>query len=253
MTQAASNISCDSRNAVTRRAALTGAAAFAVAVPSAAIALPVQSAGNEYDYDPVATLKRAEEIIFRLQTRYIREAWSPDTEGGERMLRYFRREIAEPGYDDAEEFTKAVVAFIGRNNQSLDWLLMGHPGSMICSLAAMSGQAARQVDPVFAAIEKHRKLEAAYVTACNAPDDEDWDGEVEYFGTEAHAALGALVSMTPTTLQGASAALRHIEEYAQSYDNEGALFANASEVVSTPAQDFLSRVAKSLEASAGQS
>ena len=124
MTQAICNIATNSKQSLSRRAALTGAVAVAVSAP-AAVGLPAATPA-----DHAAILARAEEIIYRLRTRHIREGWSPDTEGGERMLRYFRRCVANPGYDDPDEFYSAVVEYTGRNNQSLDWLLSGNPGEI---------------------------------------------------------------------------------------------------------------------------
>ena len=122
---------------LSRRVAITGLCA-AVAVPVSVKASPATFAG----YDPAAALGRAESIIDALMTRVVCAGWArPDREDRERFLRYFRQQVANPTYDDADDWG-AVIGFCERYGQSLDWLMRGEPCSMICSGAARSEWAA---------------------------------------------------------------------------------------------------------------
>ena len=111
---------------LTRRSALTAGAA----------ALATGTAAKTAEPDPAAMLARAEQMVDLLRTRYIREGWKVDEEGAERTLRYFRR-IAAGGPDDDWEW-ETVVNFISNHGQSLDWIIRGDHGGMICMLAARS-------------------------------------------------------------------------------------------------------------------
>jgi hypothetical protein len=104
--------------------------------------MPKSSKPNRRAYiaDARAMLARAEQIIDLLRTRYVCENWKLDEEAAERMLQYFRHRAAGAP-DDDQEF-QAVVAFSGTHGQSLDWIVMGNPGGMICGAAARSAQAA---------------------------------------------------------------------------------------------------------------
>lgn len=111
--------------------------------------------------------------------------------------------------------------------------------------------AAAGVDPIFAAIERHRQIEAAYVAACNEhveqarePARED---RVVKLCHRSSNALGELVAMTPTTVAGCAAVLRYLETHEKSYD-EAVLLHNHSDNVSVPARDLLSRIAAALDA-----
>src|ERR1035437_79114 len=118
-------------------------------------------------------------------------------------------------------------------------------------IPARAVAAAGGVDPIFAAIEKHRQIEAAFVAACNEhvekarePARED---RVVKLGHRSSNALGELVAMTPTTVAGCAAVLRYLETHEKSYD-EAVLLDNHSDNVRVPARDLLSRIAATLEA-----
>jgi hypothetical protein len=84
-----------------------------------------------------AILARVEQIFDLLRTCHVREGWRLDEEGAERTLRYFRR-MAKGGRDNKAEWG-AATDFLHRNGQSLDWVILGNPGGMICHAAAQSG------------------------------------------------------------------------------------------------------------------
>jgi hypothetical protein len=84
-----------------------------------------------------AILARVEQIIDLLRTRHVREGWRLDEEGAARTLRYFRH-CADGGRDNMAEWG-AATDFLYRNGQSLDWVILGNPGGMICHAAAQSG------------------------------------------------------------------------------------------------------------------
>jgi hypothetical protein len=87
-----------------------------------------------------AMLARAEQIIDLLRTRYVRQDWKLDEEAAERMLQYFRHCAAGVSVHGREWM--AVVTFCGEHGQSLDWIVMGNPGGMICGGAAHSARTA---------------------------------------------------------------------------------------------------------------
>lgn len=116
-------------------------------------------------------------------------------------------------------------------------------------------------DPVFAAIERHRQIEAEYVTACNAVPTtaeadlptcltaEDRAGEI---GSRSHSELAALVAMTPATVAGCAAVLLYIEQHENEYERN-AIFTNHNDEVQIPAHNLLSRIAAVLASQAVQS
>jgi hypothetical protein len=131
--------------------------------------------------------------------------------------------------------------------------------AMLPALAVIPATAgdAGGVDPIFAAIEKHRQIEAAYVAACNEPIGDEATEQTTEARVNEHChgssdALGELVAMTPTTLAGCAAMLRYLEAHEKSYD-EPVLLDNHSDNVSVPAQDLLSRIAATLESLAVRS
>ena len=128
--------------------------------------------------------------------------------------------------------------------------------AMLPALAIIpaTADAAAGIDPIFAALEHHRQIEAAYVAACNehveqARESAREDRVVKLCHRSSNA-LGELVAMTPTTLAGCAALLRYLEAHEESYD-EAVLLDNHSDNVSVPARDLLSRIAATLEANAG--
>ena len=108
-------------------------------------------------------------------------------------------------------------------------------------------------DPIFAAIERHRQAEAAYLAACNEhverAKEQAREERVIKLCHRSSNALGELVAMTPTTVAGCAAVLRYLEAHEQSYD-EAVLLENHSDNVSVPARDLLSRIAAALDAAA---
>jgi hypothetical protein len=107
------------------------------------------------------------------------------------------------------------------------------------------------IDPILAAIERHRQIEAAYVAACNehvekARESAREDRVVKLCHRSSNA-LGELVAMTPTTVAGCAAVLRYLETHEKSYD-EAVLLGNHNDNVSVPARDLLSRIAAMLDA-----
>ena len=87
------------------------------------------------DSDPVAVRARAEFMIDRLRTRHICDGWSVDTDECERVLKYFRSET--------DEMPKFVLRFFVDHEQSLDWVMTGRIGGLICIAASHSPRAAR--------------------------------------------------------------------------------------------------------------
>jgi hypothetical protein len=128
----------------TRRCFLTVAAAgIAAALP---VAAPANSIPPSSDLEiEKATLARIEQIVDLLRTCYVREGWKIDEAAADRALRYFRRHVEGPPFDnedqDTIEFHEGVVEFVGSHGQSLDWIFAGDPGGMICRLAARSKRA----------------------------------------------------------------------------------------------------------------
>ena len=86
-------------------------------------------------------------------------------------------------------------------------------------------------DPTFAAIENHRQAEAAWVAVC----DDEHNGLCDV----SIARLTELLTMTPTSVAGCAAMLRHVAKYADSYD--GNLLENYCAEVKEPAGTLLIR------------
>jgi hypothetical protein len=101
-------------------------------------------------------------------------------------------------------------------------------------------------DPIFAAIEKHRQIEAAYVAACNEPIQQTSEDRVFELCHRSSAALVALVALTPTTLAGCAALLRYLEAHEEAYDRAAML--DDHNHAKEAARDLLSRIAAMLEA-----
>ena len=133
-------------------------------------------------------------------------------------------------------------------------ILAGAAALPALAIIPATAVAAAGIDPIFAALERHRQIEAAYVAACNEPIDQAKEQAREDRVTKlchrSSNALGELVAMTPTTLAGCAALLRYLEAHEESYD-EAVLLDNHSDNVSVPARDLLSRIAATLEANAG--
>jgi hypothetical protein len=115
-------------SALSRRSLVTTAAALpALAVPAVAVARPDIR-------DQAAMVRRAEEIVDLLSTRYIREGWheSFDHDRAARFLQDVRQ--CDLSTEDVE-FEEKIIAWAIDHEVSLDWLILGNPRSMICSLA----------------------------------------------------------------------------------------------------------------------
>ena len=115
---------------------------------------------------------------------------------------------------------------------------------------------AGSVDPVFAAIEKHRQAEAAFVGVYDneimrgavylTPAIKALEDQAGELCDRSSAAYVELVKMTPTTLAGCAALLRHLETHERSYDRP-ALLADHNHA-KVAARDLLSRIAAMLDA-----
>ena len=102
------------------------------------------------------------------------------------------------------------------------------------------------VDPIFAAIEKHRKIEAAF--AASGKETGDCSDELCDKSNDAYVAL---VKMTPTTLVGCAALLRHLETNERSYGADALLSNHRRARIA--ARDLLTRIAAMLASKAVQS
>jgi hypothetical protein len=204
----------DKRNTTnpSRRALLAGAPAVAlVAGTSASGIATAAEAGAADQLDFTAMLGRAEFVIECLRTRYITEGWHGrglDEDAAARTLAYFRNRSAG-GPDDVDEWMVAVN-FIGDHGQSIDWVVLGDPGGLICKAAKHSERAAlaspSSADPVFPAIEAHKAACAAQTAAIDT-GDEDASTEACYAENDA---LYATLTCRPTTREGAIALLEHM-------------------------------------------
>jgi hypothetical protein len=66
-----------------------------------------------------------------------------DEPAAERMLQYFRalaNGVPDDAPDDDPEW-EAVLAFLFNHGQSIDWVMLGNPGGMICAMAERSARA----------------------------------------------------------------------------------------------------------------
>jgi hypothetical protein len=133
-------------------------------------------------------------------------------------------------------------------------VLAGAAALPVLSLPAIAIPA--QVDPVFAAIERHRQADAAHARSClgeprsHEPEFAEWERVEEFSCHAAHEALGDLLGTTPTTIAGCAAALRYVEAYTTE-NGSGGLFHNYA--VKDRAADLLSRIAGTLAGQAVQS
>jgi hypothetical protein len=107
-----------------RRAVLAGAATLpALAVPAAAAVA---------DSDAAGITARTEQVIDLLRTCYIGSNWKIDEEAAEKVLHWARAGAAD---DDGFQI---AIEFFKWHGQSLDWILRGDPGGMICQCAGRS-------------------------------------------------------------------------------------------------------------------
>jgi hypothetical protein len=105
--------------------------------------------------DHHAILARVEQIFDLLRTCHVCDGWKLDEEGAERTLRYFRR-MAKGGRENTCEMRYAFE-FLYRNGQSLDWVICGDPGGMICGAAA---NARMDEDPIPTAPRRRQQFQA---------------------------------------------------------------------------------------------
>jgi hypothetical protein len=114
---------------------------------------------------------------------------------------------------------------------------------------------AQTVDPIFAAIERHRQAENAYAGAYDSeeyrnakhstPATDALEERAGELGVAEDNLYVALVKLTPTTLAGCAVLLRYLEAHERSRGTE-ALFANNN--AKEAARDLLSRIAAMLDA-----
>lgn len=103
------------------------------------------AAENIADY--CAALARLEQIVNHLRHGYVADGFTLDEEGAARALAYFRN-LAAGGTDDKNDSAvqaewAATLEFVYKHGQSLDWIIDGNPGAMICKLASYSERAGR--------------------------------------------------------------------------------------------------------------
>jgi hypothetical protein len=80
-----------------------------------------------------ATLRRLEHVVEVLANCHDRCGFVLDQDEARRALTYCQRRIAgEPEQEDDD----SLIEFIAASGQSVDWVLFGDPGVMICKLAA---------------------------------------------------------------------------------------------------------------------
>jgi hypothetical protein len=194
--------------------------------------------------DARAMLARTEQAIDVLRTCVVCEGWHGNglnEEAASRTLQYLRRIAAGAPEDDQE--WEAACAFFYDHGQSLDWIVMGNPGGMICGAAARSPRAAALIDdPIFAAIEAHRSMWARLgevVTAQSRlfemlPEEQrqssitTWETKIVETDDPRWIASERLVSQTsdavnesddaildtaPTTLAGVAAVLKYAADH----------------------------------------
>jgi hypothetical protein len=177
---------------VTRRTLMNIAinAGALVAAPSVAVATPVASQeASSAVVDYSAMLTRAEYCVECLRTRYVGDGWKIDEEAAKRTLQYFRSQAE--GQPENDEEWQAAVAFIGSHGQSLDWILRGEPGVMICRAAASSDRARsskfvvqpKTSSPALKAVERYRTAEKQFGRAWEKFDDARGEAE-ERFGRQ---------------------------------------------------------------------
>src|SRR5450759_3740398 len=101
------------------------------------------------------------------------------------------------------------------NKQTRRAVLAGAASFPALAIIPATAVAAAGIDPIFAALERHRQIEAAYIAACYEPIDQAKEqareDRVIKLCHRSSNALGELVAMTPTTLAGCAALLRYLE------------------------------------------
>jgi hypothetical protein len=95
---------------------------------------------------PKAALERAQYVVECLRTRFVREGWHEnfDKEGAERTLRCILGQVEGKQYYQRE--FEAAIKWLLDHGQSIDWILRGDPGGMICQCAHHSSRG-QQLEP----------------------------------------------------------------------------------------------------------
>lgn len=192
-----------------------------------------------------AMLHRAEHVVETLSTRHVCDGWVIDRAAAEQALDYMRRSAVDPELSDGSGF-EAMVRFFSSHGQSLDWIMLGDPTTMICGTAAHSPHASptnEAIDPVFAAIEAHKKAEAALENLLKkksrAEDAqrvatgvfkslEEFDQQEKELLTAERDAAWTLASTTPSSLAGVAAVYAYIRE---AYDGGNVILGDELDVV----------------------
>jgi len=128
--------------------------------------------------------------------------------------------------------------------------------AILAGAAAVPALSLSAIDPIFAAIQKHRAAEAAYVQA-SEDCEPSWRGPITEetyrleemvgeLGQKSHEQYKALLSVTPTTVAGVAALLFHICKYEMQYN--GGPWENANEDVRELGFKLLYRVSAVLNA-----
>jgi hypothetical protein len=198
-----------------RRAVLAG---IATAPALAAPALAMSGPGPD---DPIGWVKEAqqrlEEMIDTLRTCVVCDGWHPnglDEAAAARALAYFRAGFPEESAEDFAE-RKAMGDFVRSHGQSLDWIIEGDPGGLICRAAAHSRRAQSLAlsgpDPIYAAIEEFKAAVVTRTAAMHAFNDADESPASAAVHHEAmdreFASLDKLIATSPTSVAGMAALL----------------------------------------------
>jgi hypothetical protein len=129
------------------------------------------------------------------------------------------------------------LATFGGLNHVYKYVSPHRPGRRCCTACTISGGYGWQPDPIFAAIERHRIAEAAYLSASLISEDTDHHDQWNSYA--------ALLAFTPTTIAGCAALLRYVED--QEAIAGAGLFDECSDPVNSAGHRLLSRVAAALE------
>jgi hypothetical protein len=174
---APAEISRDTQS-MTRRAAMNmilAAPAAAVVVAAPSIAADASAPDDFFGFSgATGVLARLEKVVETLRDGAIGEGWSIDEPAAARALAYARRAVEKPGQVD-EDGEAALINFLVDHGQSLDWVILGTPVSMIWAAAAQSARAAA-VGPdakLFALGERMKELLPAYFLL-KGPAQEQW-------------------------------------------------------------------------------
>jgi hypothetical protein len=172
-------------------------------------------------------LARAEQVVEALRKAYVCDGWAVDEQAAARSLQYFRsRAAGRP--DDGDEWM-ATVQFIGSHGQSLDWVVGGDPGGMICAGASRSSRASVGDDPIFAVIAEHHAIMAEWRDALrrehefrHTPEGAAGAEAASVVCSREKAHLLRVLTVQPTTIAGVAALLNHVgqEEFLNSGDGD---------------------------------